>query len=438
MKKKIEEKDFKTEFNYINYGLIIISIFLLFILFFGIFVKIDTYVIAEGFISLNNSKAFISYKEWGILEKLLVKEGDEVKKGQLLAIVKNLKAQTDYLTYKKQYYYLLGIKSKLYSEINLRSQIILDKEFMKLKDNALKKKILSFIEKSFKSDMDVLKTQIKLLNKQISQISKNIESKKKVLEEKLALKKFYEKIIKNEQKLLNSKIGNIESLNNYKIQYLSLLAQIQDLQGQIDYDENQIKQLKIEKKKVIETFINDKISKLQNILNQLATIKEQMIYYKNEVLYTKIKSPINGQIINITIHHPGEVIKPGEPFIEISPTTGQYKFWVYILPKDRAKVHNGQKANIHLIGFTGLKGVSIEAKVSFITKDVINIPHSNKEYYKALLTLTPEGIKHLKKYKIKLVSGMPIMAYIVAEKVTPLEYMLQPIFQLIKNSFISP
>ncbi len=438
MKKKLEEGNFKTEFNYINYGLVIISIFLLFILFFGIFVKIDTYVIAEGFVSLNNSKAFISYKEWGILEKLLVKEGDEVKKGQLLAIIKNLKAQTDYLAYKKQYYYLLGIKNKLSSEINLRSKIILDKEFMKLKDNALKKKVLSFIEKSFKSDMNVLETQIKLLNKQIFQISKNIENKKKMLKEKLTLKKFYEKIIKNEQKLLNNKLGNIESLNNYKIQYLSLLAQIQDLQGQIDYDRNQVKQLKIEKKRVIETFINDKINKLQNILNQLTTIKEQMIYYRNEVLYTKIKAPINGQIINITVHHPGEVVKPGEPFIEISPNIGQYKFWVYILPKDRSKVYKGQKVNIHLIGFTGLKGISIEAKVSFITDDIINIPHSNKKYYKALLTLTPEGIRHLKKYKIKLVSGMPIMAYIIAEKVTPLEYMLQPIFQLIKNSFISP
>ncbi len=438
MKKKIEGNTFKTEFNYINYGLIIISLLLLLILFFGTFIKINTYVVAEGYVSLNNSKAFISYKEWGILEKLLVKEGDEVKKGQLLAIVKNLKAQTTYLAYKKQYYYLLGLKSKLSSEINLHSRLILDKDFMKLKDNVLKKKILSFIEKSFKSDMNVLKTQIKLLDKQISQILKNVESKEKVLKENLALKKFYEKIIKNEQKLLNSKLGNIESLNNYKIQYLSLLAQIQDLQGQINYYKNQIKQLRIEKKKVIETFINDKINKLQNILNQLVTIKEQMIYYKNEVLYTKIKSPINGQIINITIHHPGEVIKPGEPFIEITPNSGQYKFWVYISPKDRAKVHKGQKADIHLIGYTGLKGISIEAIVSVITKDVIKIPHTNKEYYKALLTLSPEGVKHLKKYRIKLVSGIPIVAYIVTEKVTPLEYMLQPVLQIIKNSFISP
>ena len=153
-----------------------------------------------------------------------------------------------------------------------------------------------------------------------------------------------------------------------------------------------------------------------------------MKFYKEEVLYTKIKSPINGQILNIKIHHPGEIIKPGESFIEIAPTSGQYEFWVYISPKDRAKVHKGQKANLHLIGFVGLKGISIETKVVFITKDVIKIPGTNKEYYKALLRLTSNGMEHLRKYKIKLVSGMPVVAYIVSEKVTPLEYILQPVF----------
>jgi len=437
-----DEKELKNaiqkELSYINYGLILLSVFLLLILFFGIFVKVDTYVIAEGFVSFNDSKATISYKEWGTLEKLFVKEGDKVKKGQLLAIIKNLQAQTNYITYKKQYYYLLAVKDKLLSEIHLSSRVVFGKEFKELPDESLKRKVISFVENSFKSDMSVLKTQLELINKQISQILKNIEDQEKVLKRNLILKDFYEKIIKKEEELVKNKMGNIETLNNYKIQYLSLLAQIKSLQGQINNYKNQIKQLKLQKKAIIENFINDKLNKLQNILNQLTTVKEQMKYYKDEVLYTKIKSPINGQIINITVHHPEEVIKPGEPFIEISPDSGQYKFWVYISPKDRAKVHKGQKANLHLIGFTGLSGVSIKAEVVFITKDVISIPGSNARYYKALLKLTPDGIAHLKKYNIRLVSGMPISAYIVSEKVTPLEYMLQPIFQIIKSSFVSP
>lgn len=69
---KYEEKELKNaiqkELSYINFGLIFLLIFLLIILFFGIFVKVDTYVIAEGFVSFNNSRANISYKEWGTLE----------------------------------------------------------------------------------------------------------------------------------------------------------------------------------------------------------------------------------------------------------------------------------------------------------------------------------------------------------------------------------
>lgn len=286
--------------------------------------------------------------------------------------------------------------------------------------------------------MSVLKTHLELIDKQILQLLKNIEDQEKVLKRILVLKNFYERIIKKEEELVKDKMGNIETLNNYKMQYLSLLAQIKNLQGQINHYKLQIKQLKTQKEIIINKFINDKSNKLQNILNQLASVKEQMEYYRIEVLYTKIKSPINGQIIKIAVHHPGEVIKPGEPFIEIAPGSGLYQFWVYIFPKDRAKVYKGQKANLHLIGFTGLSGVSIETEVVFITKDVIKISGSNVKYYKALLKLTPKGIAHLKKYNIKLVSGMPISAYIVAEKVTPLEYMLQPIFQIIKSSFVSP
>jgi HlyD family type I secretion membrane fusion protein len=424
----------KKEAKYTILSIFLLLIFLLAILFFSSIVKLDTYTVGRGYISFDKKKIPILYKDWGYIEKIFVKEGDTIKRNDIIAVIKNYKALAEYKAFKKKYYLLVGLRDTLLSEISLKEEITFSPEFKRLSDEQLKHQILNLLQKKFKIDMSILKKKIKLINKQLSAYKESLVNLKRVLQIKEKTINIYKKLIEQERKLVNAKLQDIEKLYNYQIRFLDLKSQLRDIKGKIKDLKNKIQALEIQQKLTLQDFLNKRLTELQNINKELADIKSNLSIYKNEIFYTFIKAPISGQIITLNYSNKGQLIKPGSIIAEIAPINGTVKFWIFLEPQKRFKVHKNQKAQIHIAGINSLTLSYIPARVAFVSSDTIEISH--KKFYKCLLVPTDEGKKILR--KLKLTSGIPISAYIVTGKVTPLEYILTPVIQIIKKTFVNP
>ena len=106
-----------------------------------------------------------------------------------------------------------------------------------------------------------------------------------------------------------------------------------------------------------------------------------------------------------------------------------------INPKDRDKVHKDQLVDIRFPSFLSIAANSVEGKVTYVSSDTLFDRNLRTEYYEVHIALTSKGKEEIKKYGFQLVAGMPAVGYIRAEKVTPIEYMLQPLIILLKSAF---
>ncbi len=153
------------------------------------------------------------------------------------------------------------------------------------------------------------------------------------------------------------------------------------------------------------------------------------IKIKNNIII----APSEGVITNLKVHSPKEVIKPHDTIMYIVPKTNKYFIEAMINPTDIDKVHVGQLATVNFPSYVDPAAKPIEAKVIYISADIIKTPKN--QFYKAKLIFTKKGLKAIKENNFKIIPGMPVVVFIKAERRSFASYVLLPIEQLLKGAF---
>ena len=101
--------------NTIKFGLIVSGLFLLIFLIWGVIAPINAASIATGKVVLDFNRKTISHLEGGIVEKILVKEGQPVVTDQPLVILRDVQINSQSDILKKQLMTNLAIEERLVS-----------------------------------------------------------------------------------------------------------------------------------------------------------------------------------------------------------------------------------------------------------------------------------------------------------------------------------
>ena len=424
-----------SEKRVIAAGLAVTILMFTIIVVWGMLVKVDTFVVAPGKVVIKSYKKPIEYQKVSTVSKIFVKEGDFVEKGQPLIELENIDYSTDLSVLERQYYSLLAKRDRLLAEVYLKPQISFSKELLSWENGSLKREIIASEEKAFLTRKRALEDEINVVNRKLAVIRTKIEGTRNVLKEKQELLAFYREQIKKNRDLVEQGLTEDNELVNFEKLYKSTKADITSLESQIKDLQKQIEQLKAEKEKAISNYQKGAYNELEDVMLKLREIKPKINKASHYVKKTLLTAPVAGQVIGLKVHSSGEVVEPGNPIMFVVPKKDEFFILAKIEPKDRDRVKPGQKVDIQFSSYLTLTVGAIEGEVKYISSDTLANQKEKKEYYEAHIILTPKGKKELEKYKVKLVAGMPAVSYIHAEKVTPFEYMIQPLILLMKGAF---
>lgn len=403
-----------------------ISLFIISLFIFMYVTEIDEIVKGTGKIVVKSENKKIQHFEGGILDKLYVKQGQEVKVGEEIVKLKNIFFETS-LRENEINQLILNIQiDRLNANIN-------NLDFNPKNDS--KNNISKIIKKEkeiYLENIAKLKNKILLIETQISQ--KRL--KKREVSITLANLKL-EKKLEKEKFDISSKLFNKKSIsrNEYissKIEYQKTNTKIEELKSNIPIIEKEIEELnkkkKITKQEENIIFLN-KYNESQSKLYELQEKKKALVDRQSRMI---IKSPINGIINNIKITTLGGVIKQGEEILEIIPTKDEKIIEAEIFDKDRAKIWIGQKVNVEVNAFPSTKYGYFKGEVISISPDSYIKKNNEKVFYTLKITFNEN-----KKIKLeKILTGMTANINILTGKKSILEYIIKPLKYIQKNSFI--
>ncbi|HEV7717344.1 MAG TPA: HlyD family type I secretion periplasmic adaptor subunit [Arsenicitalea sp.] len=385
--------------------------------------QIDEMSRADGRVIPSGKTQVIQSAEPGVVDEILVRAGQQVKKGQQLirlddtnsassagevgAKVEALQAQVSRLNVEYQ-----GDASKGFvcpDEVKARAPAVCANE------------------------ANLLNVRADSLNQSKQVLQARVEQRQRELNEALSNKSRLEK----SAALASQNLALIEPLAQKalvsKTEYITAQREVNDLHGQIDALVESIARLQaalteadLQVKQADVQFREDALSQMTLHLAELASAQEQLRGAADRVSRTDIRSPVDGIVNSLDVNTIGAVVGAGTKLLDIVPVSDTLLVEARLKPSDVAFVVPGQEASIKLTAYDFSIFGGLKAIVQNVSADSIVDPQTRETYYLVLLKAEATTLKYRGR-ELPILPGMVTNVEILTGKKTILQYLLKPI-----------
>ncbi len=413
----------------------IIAGFLIIFCFFGgiaiwsIFFPFQGAVIASGIVKVLGEKKVVQHLEGGIIDKIYIKEGDKVKKGDILIELKSSQVNANVDLLQGRLWAKIAEASRLNAEITMDSKIKWSQNLLKSQENNEEvAQVMATEQKIFKHRISDIQGKILLYNSQIKQLGNRIDGANEEM-------KTQEEIIANLNEELEAKRPLFKDKYMGKSNILELersLAQFKGRKAKLKQDiaefSQMIQELKLRIVDIKNQYREKAVSRLGEVKDAIFEIKEQIKPSLDARTRLKIKAPISGEIINLNVNSESGVIRSGMPLLEIVPAASKLIIEARVKPQDITSVQKGQETKVQLSAFQRGSTPPVLGKVVYVSPDLITQQGSRGavSYYVAHIEVNKKDLEDKNAY---LSPGMPVACYITTDKRNVISYLLGPLLE---------
>ena len=136
--------------------------------------------------------------------------------------------------------------------------------------------------------------------------------------------------------------------------------------------------------------------------------------------------------MNLKFSSPGTVVSPREPIADIVPVNPRLVVEAQIHTEDVMRVQVGQAADMRFTAYKYRITHLVQGKVFYVSPDRLVDRATNAPYYTALIEADPTSLARAG--DLKLLAGMPAEVYVKGEERTPLQYMIEPVTQVLRSA----
>ncbi len=388
--------------------------------------EVDEVTRAEGKVISSQRNQIIQNLEGGILQEVMVREGQTITKGMPLARIDNEMAASTYRDALSKSLENTAAIIRLEAELNKTEPIFPDdiiNEAPQVIDD--QKSIMAARQLQRESEIVLLQSQYE---QRLSEIEEQ-QARKRAVDRNLALA--------IEQR--NTVLPLLERKNYSRIEFLNLEQEVANLEGELEgltvaipksqaAAEEALQRITFREAE-LDAAITEEINERRNELNSL---KETLSAGSDRVTRTVVRSPVDGIIKQIHLNTLGGVVRPGEPIMEIVPMDDTLLVEVRVRPSDVAFLHPDQKAMLKFSAYDfGVYG-GLEGVLEQISADTIE-DKQGEVFYLAKLRTHKTSILYRGEV-LPIIPGMTATADILTGQKTILDYILKPILKAQQNA----
>ncbi len=415
-------------------GFTIIIVVFGFLFIWSYFAPLDSAAYAPGKVAVESYIKTIQHLEGGIVKEIHCKEGQSVKKGDLLIVLDDtqLKAQQEII--ETQYIAALGLTSRLKAEQSKAEDITFAQYLLDNQDDSAVSEVLKLEQQIFdsrntarKGEIDVLKQRIEQLKEQ----NKGLHAQQK--SEKKQIKLFNEEVVEFRD-LLKKGFTDKTRMREMQRRVAELEGQVAKYSSDMVTAKIRIGETRLEIIQIDNKHQQEVAELLSKTLVTVNDLKEKRMANHDKLMRTKIIAQDSGIILGMNVHTIGGVIAPGTPILDIVPQGENLIIEAKVSLVDIDMVHAGLISEVRFSSFK--RGVIpiVEGRVLTISADSLIDEVTGMAYFLARIRVTPESYKKLG--DLQLTPGMPADAIIKTGERTVFEYLVQPVSNAIARSFI--
>jgi adhesin transport system membrane fusion protein len=391
------------------------------------FATLDEVTRGDGKIIPSSEIQVIQNLEGGIVDDLLVREGDAVKAGQPLVRLRNMDASASLGSNQAKYLGLLASITRLQAMAEGASTVTFPPEVIAGAPQSVTEELNAFTSKrtQLQSQLSVLEQQRQQRNQEVTELRAKLSN----LEKQIALARERKSMV--EPLVAKGSAPKIE-LVQMEQEILAQQTELDSVRLAIPRAQSAISESSARIEELKRTARAEAQTELSTKMVEMNTIKETLGALADRKDRTEIKSPVDGMVKDIKIKTVGGVVRPGDPIMEVVPTNDQLLIEARIKPADIAFIHANQPAMVKITAYDfsiygGLKG-----EVVSISPDSITNEKGESFYHIRVRTFDTE-LKR-KGEVLPIIPGMVASVDILTGHKTVMEYILKPYIKTLGNA----
>lgn len=402
-----------------------VALFLVVALIWADWAVIDEVTTGQGRVIPSSQIQVVQNLEGGIVREIRVREGEIVKKGQVLLQIENTAFVASYGELRAKHHGLMASVARLKAEAH---QVPLEfpPELVKESPNIVERERLLY-----EARQNELKAQLSVFEQQAAQ-------RKQELTE-----------LQNRQSHLMKGVSLIEEELRItrplaqqgvvpRIEVIRLQRQLSEQQRELDgvrlAQPRARSAMREANRRIQERFLGFKAEAQRDLTarqNELAAVREAIVAARDRVQRTEVRSPVRGIIKQVKVSTVGGVVRPSADLVEIVPLDDTLLVEAKVRPQDIAFIRPQQEATVKITAYDFSIYGGLKAKVERISADAISEPDSSgrEESYYKIIVRTERNYLGTKAKPLPIIPGMVASVDILTGNKTVLDYLLKPVLK---------
>ena len=373
---------------------------------------IDAGVTVPGQVSVLGNRKTVQHPTGGVVQEIMVREGAEVKAGEVLLRINPLKSEADLTGVELQYINLLATESRLKAERDGTGAIQWEGELTKRfkPGDVHVQEAKNLQQQLFNSRRAEYNSQVSSLNEQITGLTAMMQARR------------------TQQRSLREEMTNTNKLANDgfvpKSQANLAERQNSDIESSIASTQADIARAKLQISQVRSALLKDVDNQLQEIQKNRDAMLTKLDAATFDRELAEVRAPVSGSVVGLKVFTVGGVITSGQVLLEVVPKDETLIVQAKIPATIIDKVRVGMETDMRFTAFNQTTTPVIPGVVKLVGAD--KEPGTDKEeYYLGQVEATKEGLQKLAGLKVQ--PGMSVDVVIKAGERTFMSYLLKPL-----------
>lgn len=382
-------------------------------------------VMAGGIVKPDGHRRTVQHLEGGIVDDILVREGDQVRAGQALVRLDTTRLAATLAVLKANLARETARKARLLAEIRL--------------ENALSPADAGPDNPYLPSESQVFAARRMALDGQVAVI----EARTRQLAERLSGLQAQEKAARAQR---DSRVKERDGLTGLAAKAIVSRARLEEIQREVGRLEGVLgnaqaeiaangaarAELRLQGEQARATYRQTASDQLADVVPVLAEIEEKIRVAEDGLTRAVLRAPVAGTVQDLKIFTRGGIVSPAEPLLDIVPSGERLVVDARIPVTAIDDLKPGLAAELRFPGISSRNLPVVTGRLARLSADAIADKNSGASYYEAIIEVDPAGLPA--RVASSMQPGVPVEAIVITAPRTLADYLLEPVRDLMRGA----
>lgn len=389
-------------------------------------------VVAPGSVSIATFKKTIQHLEGGIVEKILVEDGDHIDAGDVLLILDDTQSRSQLQIVESEYLITRASEIRLLAELTGEKELVFPDKLL-TSTNSRVRSVLNVQHRLFHARRESLQATLASLDEQMVQLQEQIAGLESLQRINRSRIRSLTREADDYRSLFKEGLGNNQRLRELERQVMQYQGENSQHSAEVARLKSQISESRLQKEIHTQQFQQEVGEQLREAQAKIADAEERIIALSDKVRRTHVLAPVSGTVVGMQIHTLGAVIRPGDPLLDIVPTGEGFIVEARVPDRDIDNIFIDQPAEIRFSAFNQRMSNVIDGEIVHVSADSFEDEATRARYYKVRVRVTERGHADMTE-TMQLLAGMPAEVMIRTGERTFISYLAKPFSDMLARA----